>query len=339
MNDPLVSIVVPSYKQGAFIGATISSILDQDYRNLECIVVDAGSTDETLDVLRAYNDPRLAWTSEPDKGQSDAINKGMLRAQGSILSYLNSDDTLTPGAVRFTVDCLNAHPGVDLLFGDCDLINETGARIGVSPGAPFHLAETLIGSHSIRQPGTFWKRVVYERVGDFDIAMHFSMDTDYWLRAALAGCTLDYAPGVRAQFRLHHKSKSVSMQPKFLNDWRLMMNKVYALPDLPAEIRALKAESDAFADWGWAKTYWMERDYAHARPLLRQFMGGKKWGGKLIAARCLSTVISIRHLTRVMAFIFEQTTEHEILYNAAARSNHIPVTNEAYSGIADCHLR
>ncbi|MEP7293135.1 MAG: glycosyltransferase family 2 protein [Chloroflexota bacterium] len=315
MNDPLVSIVVPSFKQGAFIGTTISSILDQDYRNLECIVYDAGSTDETLDVLRSYNDPRLIWTSEPDKGQSDAINKGMRRAQGSILSYLNSDDVLTPGAVRFTVDYLKAHPKVDLLFGDCDLINETGAWIGASPGEPFHLAEMLIGNHSIRQPGTFWKREVYEGIGDFDVAMHYSMDTDYWLRAVLAGFTLDYTPGVRAQFRLHTQSKSVSMQPKFLTDWRLMMSKVYAMPNLAPEIRALQAESDAFADWGWAKTYWLGHDYTQARPLLKKFIAGGKWSRRLIASTMYIDSYLHTPMTRLTAFVFARATGREILFS------------------------
>src|SRR5260221_5302272 len=115
----LVSIVTPSYNQGKFIRETIESVLTQDYANIEYWVIDGGSTDETLGILQQYeNDPRFHWISEPDKGQSDAINKGWSRCQGDVLAWLCSDDLYCPGAIRTQVDYLLSHPDVDAVYGD-----------------------------------------------------------------------------------------------------------------------------------------------------------------------------------------------------------------------------
>ena len=121
---PSVSIIVPSLNQGAFIGQTVHSILGQDFGELECVVMDGGSTDDTLDILRSINDPRLTWVSEPDRGQSDAINKGLQRASGQFLSYLNSDDVLLPGAVSSAVAAFDRLPEADLIAGDLLFIND-----------------------------------------------------------------------------------------------------------------------------------------------------------------------------------------------------------------------
>src|SRR3954467_14632031 len=109
MDAPLVSIVTPSFNQGRFLGRTIDSVLGQDYPHVEYLVVDGGSTDESLAVLRGYGD-RVRWLSEPDRGQSDAINKGLAQSRGDIVAYLNSDDVLWPGAIRTVVDHLQRRP-------------------------------------------------------------------------------------------------------------------------------------------------------------------------------------------------------------------------------------
>ncbi|HYO87021.1 MAG TPA: glycosyltransferase family 2 protein, partial [Candidatus Limnocylindrales bacterium] len=200
---PAVSVIVPSFNQGAFIGHTLDSILGQDFADLECLVMDGGSTDETVGVLHRYSDPRLIWVSEPDRGQSHAINKGLARAQGQVLTYLNSDDLLAPGAVASAVTYFEAQPEADLIEGDLNFIDAGGAVIGMLPGRPFLLAELLSGRHRFNQAGAFWRSSLTRRIGLMDEGLHYTMDHDYWARAALAGAQIVYVPGVRASFRLH----------------------------------------------------------------------------------------------------------------------------------------
>ncbi|HVU13946.1 MAG TPA: glycosyltransferase family 2 protein, partial [Phototrophicaceae bacterium] len=171
----LVSVVVPSFNQAQFIRATLDSILQQDYPALECIVVDGGSTDKTLEALQAYADPRLTWISERDKGQSDALNKGLQRISGEIITYLNSDDLLNPGAIRFIVEYFDQHPETDLIYGDGYFIDAEGKQIASYKSAPFDLELCLLNGQDLVQPGTFWKRALTEKVGLFDVDLHYRM--------------------------------------------------------------------------------------------------------------------------------------------------------------------
>lgn len=314
MDNPLVSIIVPTLNQGQFIGETLNSILQQDYTNIECIVMDGGSTDETLDVLTNYNDPRLSWISEPDQGQSDAINKGMRRAQGEILSYLNSDDLLRPGTVKTVVDCFTGETGSAFIFGDCDLIDASGASIGSLTGKVFDIHEAFAGRFRLIQPGAFWRRAVYEAVKDFDVSMHYVMDTDYFLRTAIAGFQLIYVPKTLSAFRLHGESKTVSAQPKFLGEWRRMMDQLYARPDLPESLAILRAETDLLAEWALAKTYWMQKDYTSARPLLKKYIHGNKRGRQLLAVTMLLDSSLHTPFTRLLALVFRRITGEEVLF-------------------------
>ncbi|MFO0964057.1 MAG: glycosyltransferase family 2 protein [Gemmataceae bacterium] len=131
---PLVSIVTPSFNQGRFIRRTIDSVLSQDYPRIEYVVIDGGSTDETIDVLRSYGS-RLEWVSEKDRGQSHAINKGLSRTKGAIVAYLNSDDTLAPGAVATAARHFQEHPDWDLIYGEGEYIDEEDKALGLYPDA------------------------------------------------------------------------------------------------------------------------------------------------------------------------------------------------------------
>ena len=182
-----ISIITPSFNQGHFIRATIDSVLQQDYQNIEHIIVDGGSTDETLDILRSYDDPRMTWMSEPDRGQSDAINKGMRLAKGEILAYLNSDDLYLPGALSFVTGYFQMHPNIGAIYGNCatiDNIGQTNAPDLQSP--PLNLTEALKNRLPIAQQSVFWRREVMERIGLFDETLHYRMDRDYWLRMMIA---------------------------------------------------------------------------------------------------------------------------------------------------------
>src|SRR5215212_477191 len=180
--QPLVTIVTPSLNQRQFIEATIRSVLDQDYPTIEYLVMDGGSTDGTLDILRRYED-RLTWVSMPDGGQAEAINRGWRRGRGEVLAWLNSDDIYLPGAVSAAVACLRAHPQVAGVYGDCDYIDEHGRTIDTHPTTPFDYATMLQTARApIPQPATFLRQVAVESVNYLDARLTMLLDFDLWIR-------------------------------------------------------------------------------------------------------------------------------------------------------------
>ena len=205
---PLVSIVTPSFNQGRFLRRTIESVLMQEYPCIEHIVCDGGSTDESRGILESYGD-RFAWVSEPDAGQSHAINKGLRRARGDIVAYLNSDDVLLPGALLTVVAHLEANPEWDLVYGNAYHIDEEDRVIGNYPTAPFDF-DRLLQDCCICQPATFWRRRVVDRIGYFDEALHYTMDYEYWMRLHRAGGVLAHVPEFLASSRVHSATKTLS---------------------------------------------------------------------------------------------------------------------------------
>ncbi len=206
-ETPVVSIITPSYNQGKFIEETIQSVLNQDYPNIEYIVVDGGSTDNTIEILKKY-EGRLKWISEKDRGQSDAINKGFRMAKGEILTWLNSDDTYLPGAVRKAVEYFNAHPDVGMVYGKTYLINEAGNVMGDYPTESFNYKRLAVFNF-ICQPSTFFRREVFFDVGGIDLELHYSMDYDLWVRI-VKKYSVKYLPDFLSTYRLHMESKTVS---------------------------------------------------------------------------------------------------------------------------------
>ncbi len=206
-SEPLVSIVTPSYQHARFLRETIESVLDQDYAPIELIVMDGGSDDGTVEVLQSYGD-RIQWRSEPDEGQTHAINKGMALARGQILAYLNSDDVLAPGAVRAAVAAFAADPLLDVSYGRAMWIDEQRHPIGEYPTRPFSRGE-LARECFLCQPATFWTRRAAEAAGPFDERLHYAMDYDYWLRLSNLGLRFRWLERVQAFSRLHKDAKTV----------------------------------------------------------------------------------------------------------------------------------
>jgi len=209
MNLPLVSVITPSFNQAQYIEATIQSVITQEYPNIEYLVVDGGSTDETVEIIKKYEAKIAWWVSEKDKGQTDAINKGFGRAKGKILAWLNSDDTYEPGAISNAVKYLIDHPDVGMVYGDCNFINENGKVIGKFGSAQTNYKLLRQGYAHIPQQTMFFRAELWKQVGPLDPSFYFAMDYDLWTRLA-ARTELRYVPQTWANFRLHTSGKTIA---------------------------------------------------------------------------------------------------------------------------------
>jgi len=242
-GTPLVSIVTPSFNQGAFLQETIGSVLAQTYQPIEYLVIDGGSTDNSVEIIRSYA-PRLAyWVSEPDRGQSHAINKGLHRSTGTIIGWLNSDDTLMPGAVARVVEAMQESPMV--IHGSVRLIDAHSkviARPKLAKRDQEFSMRTIIGEGLVNQPGSFWNRAAMEQAGVLDEDLNYIMDYELWVRMALAGAgfrRLGDPP--LATYRLTSDTKTVGGLYKVGLEKLAVLDRLLSDPQLPARI-GLSAE-------------------------------------------------------------------------------------------------
>lgn len=206
---PKVSIVTPSFNQARFLERNITSVLDQGYPNLEYFVIDGGSTDGSLEIIRRYADRLTRWVSEPDLGQADAINKGFSLSGGEILAWLNSDDTYLPGAIAEAVDYLQTHSSVGLVYGKAYYIDEDDRRVAAYPAGPTDHRGLRRGVTTIPQQATFFRARWWREVGPLDPTFYYAMDYDLWVRIS-AVAPIAYHPRPWANFRLHESSKSAN---------------------------------------------------------------------------------------------------------------------------------
>ncbi|MCK4374134.1 MAG: glycosyltransferase [Candidatus Brocadiae bacterium] len=213
---PRISVVTPSFNQGEFIEETIRSVLLQGYPDLQYIIIDGGSTDGTVDIIGKYEQWLDFWTSEPDQGQSDAINKGLERATGQVLAYLNSDDIYLPGALG-TVGRAFADPAVQWASGRCRLLGRATRGLATLPRRPWRERWRWLVRNCIFQPSTFWRREVADQVGPFSTDLHLLMDYEYWLRMVAAGHSVTWMDAWLSGYRLHRHSKTRSYDDEF---WR-----------------------------------------------------------------------------------------------------------------------
>lgn len=214
LNYPKISIVTPSYNQAQFLERTILSVLNQNYPNLEYIIIDGGSTDESVEIIKKYEKYLTYWVSEKDKGQAGAINKGFEKSSGEILAWLNSDDTYLPETFYKITKSFKQNPEADLIFGNMYFINKSDLVIGELRLTKLNIDNFLYEGISIPQPATFWKKNIFKKVGKIQVKYQYCMDFDFFVRIAEIG-KLMYIKEYLANFRIHENSKT----SKYLDVW------------------------------------------------------------------------------------------------------------------------
>jgi glycosyltransferase involved in cell wall biosynthesis len=211
---PSITVITPSFNQAAYLEQTIRSVLDQDYPNLQYIVIDGGSTDGSVDIIRRYEGRLDYWVSEADRGQSHAINKGLERATGEIIAYLNSDDYYLPGTLQRVAEFFRTHAEVDLIHGRCRSVDVNGQKLDERVGNISTYSEILDlwdiwwRRRNFVQPEVFWTRRITLQIGAFREDLHFAMDYDYWSRILQSGGKVGRIDPELACFRFHPDQKS-----------------------------------------------------------------------------------------------------------------------------------
>ena len=266
------------------------SVLSQDYQNIEYLVLDGGSSDGSVDIIRKHEDRLSYWVSEPDGGQPNAINRGWQRARGDILAYLNSDDLYLPGAVSAVARFFRDRPDVDIAFGACEVFDQEGGIVSLSTPPDFELSRLLLGNF-IAQPSVFIRRTVLDKIGLLDTDLHLGMDYDFWVRGALAGIHIARVPGqTLSRFRVWQGSKTSTAAEAGLNERLVILDRAFSSGRLPPDMLAL-------------------REYAHARACMAvaysEFLNGN-----MRAAR--------RFLSRSIAYSWRIVFDPEFLMLGAA---------------------
>lgn len=216
---PLVSVVTPSYNQGRYIEATLESVMQQDYPNLEHIVVDGGSADGTLEILKRYQELYgLLWTSQPDRGQSDAINQGFGRAKGAVIGWLNSDDVyVSRNVVRDVVNAFSANPQTGVVYGDHIALDADNLVLSLARIHPRFDRERLLRLHRLSQPATFYRADALHGQ-TLDDACELAMDYDLHLRLAGDGVVFRHLAAPLAGFRITPDTKTSARYPEQLQE-------------------------------------------------------------------------------------------------------------------------
>lgn len=210
---PLVSIVTPSFNQARYLEQTLRSVLEQDHPLLEYIVIDGASKDGSVEIIRKYQNRFAFWVSEKDSGQAEAINKGLSRANGGIVAWLNSDDYYLPGTISSAVRVFEENPDVVLIYGDMLAVDERGRTINLLKYGQYSLQD-LLCFQIIGQPSVFFRREALEKAGSLDTTFHFLLDHHLWIRIARQGKIL-HVPQVWSAARYHAEAKNRAKAAEF----------------------------------------------------------------------------------------------------------------------------
>jgi len=226
IHFPKITIITPSFNQGRYLEETIRSVLDQNYPNLEYIIIDGGSTDKSVEIIKKY-EKRLAYCiSEKDSGQSEAINKGLARATGEIVTWLNSDDYYEPGTFKLIAETFRNNENVSIVHGKTFLFGESIAKKTVGLNKDIEAWEYL-PSMKIPQPSSFLSKKVFDAVGPLNEKLHYAMDFELIVKAILSGFTIKRLDATLSNYRLHKDSKSMD-ELKFLPDWSQVVYNLFS---------------------------------------------------------------------------------------------------------------
>lgn len=266
---PRVSIVTPSYNQAPFIEETIRSVLLQGYPNLEYIIMDGGSTDGSVEIIRKY-EPWLAyWVSERDDGQAGAIRCGFSITHGKIIAWLNSDDIYVPNAIQRSVDSICESPDVGAVYGDCGYIDAGGKPIGMYSVMDFALENHLWQGNPIAQPAVMMQRSAYDAVGGIDASYNLAMDYDLWLRLGLKA-PLRRIPHLIAKYRLWENSKTLTSAVASRIEIVRALDAFFALPEIPDRLRKQQECAYGFAWLNASLASSAAGDFVASRKQLKQ---------------------------------------------------------------------
>lgn len=217
------SVVTPSFNQGRFIEQTIKSVLDQDYPNFEHIIIDGGSQDGTVTILKNY--PHLKWISEEDKGQSDGLNKGFRRISGDVVAWINSDDWYEPGAFKAVSEFFLANPDKNVVMGDCNLVDGDGKifdKVVNTQRGFSELRRYWIPRAIPTQPAIFFRKKLLDELGFADVSLHYAMDYDLWMRFARRNY-FHHIDRTLANYRFHESAKGGDQDwSRFRKEWRIV---------------------------------------------------------------------------------------------------------------------
>jgi glycosyltransferase involved in cell wall biosynthesis len=288
-NKPLVTLVTPSYNQSRYLEEAIVSVLEQDYQPIEYIVVDGGSTDGSVEIIRRYEDRLAWWESKPDGGQAAALNAAFARANGELVGWLNSDDTLLAGSVSVVAGALTADPDALFAYGDAiftDKDSQHGPRFRSEDLDVVHMARTC--TDCINPQGALFRRRALEVGGP--LQGFYCWDFEFVLRLGIAGHASRVAPPV-ATFRIHDESKGGSAPRRRAEDFLEMYDRFFATPDLPAEMRAVEAEGRSSCLIWAGQLFYEAGDHARARrcylDAMRLYPGSRRGRTASFLARTL----------------------------------------------------
>ena len=270
---PSISITTPSYNQGQFLAKTIESVLSQDYPALEYQILDGGSTDDTVDIIRRYAHRLAYFTSRPDHGQSDAVNRGWMRSSGEVISWLNSDDYLLPGALDIIAKEFHTDPNLVALIGTCLIANGDGEIVGNKYARTLDLQRLITTSGGVPgQPAVFLRRSILDEIGYLDTHLHYTMDWEYWIRVALRyhpkRIKVLYDP--LAVLRVWEGTKTLNGVSLICDEHRKVLKRIFASGSLPLDIQIRHAEAQAGTYWKQADLEWQSGMVAASRQSARR---------------------------------------------------------------------
>jgi len=313
---PKISIVTPSYNQAQFLEETIRSVLLQDYPNLEYIIIDGGSTDNSVEIIKKYESDLAYWVSEPDEGQTSAINKGFRRATGDIIAWINSDDLYTKGTFQKVGEIFKNRPDLSTIYGNCIFFDEMERELLRRPG--IFTFQKLVSGDYIPQPSTFFKKDVIDHIGYLDENFHYSLDYDLFLRIG-SKYKIEYVDEVFSKFRFHDTSKTVSQDFHFFPEDILALHKILKGNSFETEIIDA-AYRHIFLDIVKAQHFLYEANVDIESTDFDIFtIGGKKINGNIV----FFTLLKIKLLPEPIDKKPEEGEFPEIIENIASFYNYL----------------